>query len=326
MDIVLVYNQYENLEESAQIFNPHGAEQMRETVWAVAMGLKSMGHRVTKIEATNVLLEKIEALKAKPDVIFNLSAGITNKRSQANIVGMLEMLDVPIVGSGLATQVLSLHKKIAKILLQDAGVRTAKSQLFSTGEEEIREDFEFPVIVKPEHEGSSVGITESSKVLQRNNLRKIIQEKIKTYNQMILVEEFLPGREFTVGILGNDVLEVLPIKEYIFEDGGVDFLTIKAKADDVVSFQVPAELSKELEEEIVDMAKRAFLALRCRQFARIDFRLDHKGQPHVIELNTLPGLQKGYSDFPILAEMGGYSYEALLDKLVTLALERRNTG
>ena len=95
-------------------------------------------------------------------------------------------------------------------------------------------------------------------------------------------------------------------------------------ADDVISFQLPAEITDELEEEIVDMAKKTFKALRCQQFARIDFRLDRNGQPNVIEINTLPGLQKDYSDFPIIAEAGGYSYEALLDKLVTLALEPRN--
>lgn len=324
MNIVLVYNEYENLDESVKLLNPHGAEQMRETVWAVSMGLEAKGHQVTKVEATNMLLETIEALEVKPDVIFNLSAGITNKRSQANIVGMLEMLDIPIVGSGLSTHVFGLHKEITKIILRDAGIRTAKSQLFTTGAEEIREDFEFPVIVKPEHEGSSVGVTESSKVLHRENLREIVREKIETYNQVVLVEEFLPGREFTVGVLGNGDLEVLPIKEYIYEEGGVDFLTVKAKADDVISFQLPAEITDELEEEIVDMAKKTFKALRCQQFARIDFRLDRNGQPNVIELNTLPGLQKDYSDFPIIAEAGGYSYEALLDKLVTLALKPRN--
>jgi len=324
MNIVLVYNEYENLDESVKLLNPHGAEQMRETVWAVSMGLKAKGHQVTKVEATNMLLETIEALEVKPDVIFNLSAGITNKRSQANIVGMLEMLDIPIVGSGLSTHVFGLHKEITKIILRDASIRTAKSQLFTTGAEEIREDFEFPVIVKPEHEGSSVGVTESSKVLHRENLREIVREKIETFNQVVLVEEFLPGREFTVGVMGNGNLEVLPIKEYIYEEGGVDFLTVKAKADDVISFQLPAEITDELEEEIVDMAKKTFKALRCQQFARIDFRLDRNGQPNVIELNTLPGLQKDYSDFPIIAEAGGYSYEALLDKLVTLALEPRN--
>lgn len=323
MHIALIYSKYDDLLEEVKELNPHGATQMKDTVYAIAEGLESNGHRVTKIEATNSLLNTLAAIE-KPDVIFNLSAGITNKRSQANIVGMLEMTGIPFVGSGLSTHVLGLHKEITKILLRENGVRTARSQLFVDGDEEIREDLRFPVIVKPEHEGSSVGVTHSSKVDSKEDLRAVVKEKMETYDQVILVEEFLPGREFTVGVMGNIDLEVLPIKEYLFEgEEEFEFLTVDAKADDLIPSKIPADISEELKEEIEDMAKRAFRALRCQDLARIDFRLDSEGKPNVIELNTLPGMQKGYSDFPTTAEAGGYSYEALLDKLVNFALAPR---
>ncbi|MDO5650286.1 MAG: hypothetical protein Q4G11_06750, partial [Gallicola sp.] len=96
-----------------------------------------------------------------------------------------------------------------------------------------------------------------------------------------------------------------------------------AKADDAVPSNIPADISKELKDEIEDMAKRAFRALRCQDLARIDFRLDAEGKPNVIELNTLPGMQRGYSDFPVTAEVGGYEYDELLNKLVNFAIEPR---
>lgn len=323
MHIALIYSRYEDLVEEATKLNPHGAVQMKDTVMAIAEGLEASGHKVTKIEATNALLNTIHDIET-PDVIFNLSAGITNKRSQANIVGMLEMTGIPFVGSGLSTHVLGLHKEITKILLRENGVRTARSQLFTDGEEEIREDFVFPVIVKPEHEGSSVGITDSSKVNSKEELRDVVKEKMEIYNQVILVEEFLPGREFTMGVMGNLELEVLPIKEYLFEeDGEFQYLTVEAKADDLVPSKIPADIPDELKEEMEEMAKKAFRALRCQDLARIDFRLDREGKPNVIELNTLPGMQKGYSDFPTTAEAAGYSYEELLNKLVNFALSPR---
>ena len=323
MHIALIYSRYEDLVEEATKLNPHGAVQMKDTVMAIAEGLEASGHKVTKIEATNALLNTIHDIET-PDVIFNLSAGITNKRSQANIVGMLEMTGIPFVGSGLSTHVLGLHKEITKILLRENGVRTARSQLFTDGEEEIREDFVFPVIVKPEHEGSSVGITDSSKVNSKEELRDVVKEKMEIYNQVILVEEFLPGREFTMGVMGNLELEVLPIKEYLFEeDGEFQYLTVEAKADDLVPSKIPADISDELKKEMEEMAKKAFRALRCQDLARIDFRLDREGKPNVIELNTLPGMQKGYSDFPTTAEAAGYSYEELLNKLVNFALYPR---
>lgn len=323
MHIALIYSRYEDLVEEATKLNPHGAVQMKDTVMAIAEGLEASGHKVTKIEATNALLNTIHDIET-PDVIFNLSAGITNKRSQANIVGMLEMTGIPFVGSGLSTHVLGLHKEITKILLRENGVRTARSQLFTDGEEEIREDFVFPVIVKPEHEGSSVGITDSSKVNSKEELRDVVKEKMEIYNQVILVEEFLPGREFTMGVMGNLELEVLPIKEYLFEeDGEFQYLTVEAKADDLVPSKIPADISDELKKEMEEMAKKAFRALRCQDLARIDFRLDREGRPNVIELNTLPGMQKGYSDFPTTAEAAGYSYEELLNKLVNFALSPR---
>lgn len=322
MHVAVIYSKYENLENAHQV-NPHGADQMRETLHGVTEALEMAGHTVSKVEASISLLENIRALD-HPDVLFNLSVGITNKRHQANFVGMLEMLNIPLVGSGLSTHIMGLHKEVTKIILREARIPTARSQVFQDHAAPIRDDFVYPLIVKPEHEGSSVGVDDSSYVRNADALRATLQNKMQLLGGAMLAEEFLPGREFTIGVLGNADPQVLPIKEYVYDAGSdTTFLTVQAKADDTVRQVCPADVEEPLATELQDLARRAFLALRCRGFARVDIRLDADGCPKVLELNTLPGLQKNYSDFPMVAQAGGINYEELIQRLVALAVEER---
>lgn len=138
---------------------------------------------------------------------------------------------------------------------------------------------------------------------------------------MLLVEEFLPGREFTVGIIGNTDLEVMPIKETKFPKDGAQILTNELKMDATSLSEIPANIPNDLAEEMKEMAEKTYRILRCRDFARIDFRLDKKGQPNVIELNTFPGLEEGFSFFPLIAEAAGYSYNELLNRLIEVTAE-----
>ncbi len=321
MHIVLIYSDYKKLLETSVLVNEHDAEQMENTLKTVSNGLKNLGHKVTHVEATTTMLSEIEQLE-EVDVLFSLTTGVGEKRYQANIIGMLEVLNIPIVGSGLSTHVFALNKEVTKIMLRDAGIRTAKSQLFVNGTEKIRDDFTFPVLVKPEHEGASVGIDDDSYVKDHGMLRDIIISKIEKYNGYILAEEFLPGREFTVGVWGNEELEALPVKEYVYKtNSDINMLTAEVKGEDLVDYTCPADIDEELERELKEMAIASYNTLRCRGFARIDMRLDSSGRPNVLELNTLPGLQIGYSDFPIAAKAAGYSYEEMLEKLIELAVE-----
>ena len=320
MHIALIYSKYEDLDASITEFNPHGPTQMNNTILSIKEVLETNDHQVTSLEADNDLLTNLEKIET-PDLLFNLSTGISDKRSQANIVGMLEMTKIPMVGSGLTSHVLGLHKEITKSLLSAHGIRTAPSQLVSDKNEKIREDFTYPLVVKPEHEGTGIGITDSSKVENPKQLRNIIHEKIDLHNQVLLIEEFLPGREFTIGVLGNSILEIFPIEEIIFIKDGPQMLTGKLKTEDDIDSEIPANISEELKEEIESMVKKTFRILRCQDFARIDIRLDRDGKPNVIELNTFPGLEKGVSYFPILGEAAGYSYNELINRLVEISME-----
>lgn len=320
MHIALIHSEYQNVEESRVNQNPHGSKIMRNTVSAVKEALEVGGHKVSSIIATNNLLTTIEKLRPL-DLLFNISTGILDKRSQANIVGLLEMSNLPMVGSGLATHVLALHKEVTKSLLKAHEIRTAHFQLISDENEKIREDFSYPLIVKPEHEGSGIGVTDNSLVDSPKQLKEVIKEKFALHKQVLLIEEFLPGREFTVGIIGNNTLEVLPIKETKFPKDDSQILTNQLKMDATSLSEIPANIPEKLSKEIKRMAEKTYRILRCQDFARIDFRLDKEGHPHVIELNTFPGLEKGFSFFPLIAEAAGYSYEELLNHLVEVALE-----
>lgn len=320
MHIILVHSKYKYLGAATRSVDPIGPQRMARTVQAVTQALEAHQHKVSPVEANVHLLSQIESL-VEPDLIFNLSTGMTDKKSQANIVGMLEMLQSPILGSGLISHILGLHKEITKSLLTAHGIRTARYQIVTDETDPIREDFIFPVVVKPEHEGSGIGVTASSKVATREQLRTIIKEKVGLHQQELLIEEYLPGREFTIGVMGNKQLEILPIKETIFLDDDLQMLTYDLKLDNSIVNDVPANISPELEAEIKAIVSKTYRLLRCRDFARVDIRLDAEGKPNVIELNTYPGLSPDISFFPMIAAAAGYDYNQLIQRLVEIAME-----
>lgn len=301
--------------------DPHGVIQISNTVKDIKESLIRKGHRVMLIEATANLLNDIEFVEDL-DVIFNACTGIRNKREQANIVAMLELQDVPFVGSGLSTQILGLHKSISKRVWRASNIPTAKFQVFFTGKEKLHENLKYPLIAKPEREGSSLGIDQDSVVYNDNDLYKKVKQIIKTYEQPALVEEYLVGREFTVGIIGNDELEVLPIIEILYEDSNTGIMTVDIKAEDSLGQDLPAKLDEKVLEKIKGDCKKAYTVLDCLDYARIDVRMDKDDNPYLIEINTLPGMQQSYSDFPKMAKAQGYEYEDLIEKLIKLAIER----
>ncbi len=322
LHVGLLYRKVEASNRDIDPLDPHGAIQVDLTVKGIEKALLSKGYKVSLIPASLDLLQRIAEIKDL-DVIFNACTGITNKRQQANVVAMLELQDVPFVGSSLSTHILGLHKQISKRLFRSVNIPTPNFQVFYTGDEEINNSLKYPLIVKPEHEGSSLGISNDSVVFNEDDLRKKVAEVINVFKQPALVEEFVRGREFTVGVLGNDDPEVLPILEILYgnKEG---LMTVDIKAKDSVGQQCPANISEELVDQIKDYAKKAYKALNCHEYARIDVRLDENNVPNFIEINTLPGLQPDYSDFPKMAKVAGYSYEDLIDKMVRLAIERAN--
>jgi D-alanine-D-alanine ligase len=190
-------------------------------------------------------------------------------------------------------------------------------------------------MVKPLHEGSSKGIFERSVVENIVELKTQLEEVIEKYKQPALVESFLSGREFTVGIIGNgEAAEVLPVIELLFDHLPKDSKKIysyeaKWLWDDpnnpVEVFKCPAPLTDALKKEIESIAKRAYLALRCRDWSRVDVRLDAAGKPHIIEINPLPGILPNpdeHSCMPLAARVAGMDFAALINRVLDEALKR----
>jgi D-alanine-D-alanine ligase len=301
--------------------NPHGADQMNATVKAVKSALEFNGHKVTPIPASIHMLSEIKAI-GDIDVIFNASTGINHKREQANVVAMLELLNIPFVGSPLSSQIIGLHKSLAKRVFRNVGVPITEFQVFYTGEEALNKSLKFPLIVKPEHEGSSLGITNESVVFNEDDLYNRVKYTIEEFNQPALVEEFVSGREFTIGVMGTTDPQVLPIIEIIYDRAdGKGIQTVEIKAENQAGQVCPADLSETKTEQLKDYALRAYNALGCSEFARIDVRMDEDENPYFIEINTLPGMQPDYSDFPIAAKAAGYDYNELVEELLQQAIK-----
>jgi len=300
--------------------NPHGSLQVNSTVAAVQEALTARGYKVTLIPATPVLPADLWSEKAQ--LVFNLATGITSKKEQAHVASLLEMSGLPFTGPGALGHLLGLAKPLAKKIFAFHGLPSAAFQEFQNPEEELDPSLSFPLIVKPSQEGSSLGIGKDSVVWSETQLRHAVENLIQTYHQPALVEEFLPGREFTVGILGNDPPIVLPIEEIIFDPALDGFYSYEVKARDAVIPRCPAEIDAALADEIRRIALKAYQVIGARDYARLDIRLDASGRPKILEINTLPGLMPDYSEFPRMAAAAGMSYGDLIEKIVQLAWQR----
>jgi len=324
MKVGLLYSKNEIDKELEHRINPHGAIQMGETVKSIKAALIANGHEVLLIQADIDLPEKLSNM-IDVDIIFNVSTGITKKSQQAHVVAILEMMGIPFVGSGLSAQILGIQKHITKNIFVSEGIPTPKFQVFYNGEEELKNSLIFPLILKPVHEGSSMGITDESIVFDEQSFRNRVKELIKDFKQAAMAEEFIVGREFTIGIIGNDNPEVLPIEEIIFDSrdtSKLGVMTLDIKTRDAIVPKTPAELDENIANKMRMYALRAFKALGCRDFIRLDVRMDENNVPYFLEINTLPGLQPEYSEFPRMSLAAGYKYEELIEKLLSVAHKR----
>ncbi len=207
------------------------------------------------------------------------------------------------------------------------GILTAEFQVMETGRERLSPKLKFPLIVKPNQEGSSKGVSASASVVDDDGaLRNVVRELIERYRQPALIEVYIPGREFTVGLLGDRRPRVLPPMEILFKDKTnqrpvYDF-QIKQEWEKHVSYQCPANLTPAELKAIERVARETFAALDCRDVSRVDLRMTTKGELYVIEVNPLPGLTPGYSDLCLIASAAGIEYRTLIGEILEGGLKR----
>ena len=308
----------------------------------VASTLETLGHEVTRVPVADDIVPVIEALKrASPDLVFNLTESFNGISSlDSNLAALLNLLSLRYTGSSHAGLMMAGDKAIAKKMLKMHGITTPEFATIYRGALDWGGDIGFPLIVKPPQEDASIGITSASIVHDLKELFARIDSIQTEFGQPVLVEQYIEGREYYVGVLGNMEAQALSPIEMDFSElpsgipkiasweakWGADGSGAGPEAEKSVEFAgtksvFPSDLSEELDEKLRTTAVQAFDALRLRDYARIDMRVDDRGEIHVIEVNPNCYLEKS-AEFARAAEKDGITYHALIARIVELASAR----
>lgn len=303
-----------------------------ETIGAVERALSGLG-KVIRLEANADFPERLRA--ERPDIVFNMAEGLRGVNREAHVPAMCEFFGIPYSGSDPFTLSLCLDKARTKECLVYHGIPTAPFQVASSASSHSG-TLRFPVFVKPVHEGSSKGITERNYCRTPSEMREQVAFLLDRYRQPVLIEEFLTGAEFTCAVLGNGGdARVLPIVGMNFEvlpSGALPVYGFEAKwlwdrpEQPLEIFECPARIEEALRRTIEQVVLAAYHALGCRDWSRIDVRLDAAGVPNVVEVNPLPGILPDPADnscFPKAARAAGMSYDELIQTCVRHAADRQ---
>lgn len=295
-----------------------------ETIAAIDGALSALGYTTDRIGSLEALMARL--LRGdRWDLVFNIAECLRGYGREAAVPAVLEQFAIPYVFSDPLALAVSLHKPTAKQVLRDSGIPTPEFRVVRTLADVRKVDLELPLFVKPVAEGSSKGISRDSLVLERSQLVPACRHVLEDTRQPALVETYMSGREFTVGIAGNGTgTECLGVLEIIVNAGASHSYSLDVKsADDyraIVRYAVCKEAGKRRQCERVAVA--AWNALRCRDGGRVDLRADASGKVHVLEVNPLAGLRPQDSDLTILTGLLGIPYEALIARFMSAAHTR----
>ena len=304
----------------------------QDTIDAIMAALRSRGHQV---RAVNVAQPNIYSYfrNNRVDIVFNIAEGNSGKFRESEIPALLDYLNIPYTGSTPFSLALALNKNLTKKILLAENIPTPHFQVFEDELQTVNSDLRFPLIAKPNREGSAKGIDASCVVRDRMQLRAKIRELRLRYAQEVLVEEFIEGKELTVGILEHEGTVILPVLEIDFSTcsgSGEFFYSWRMKEFQgnhalglTPTFHCPARLDKETERKVKEVALRTHHAIGCLDMSRTDIRLSADGTPYVLEVNPLPGLNPQESNFPLMAYAAGMTYEQLIERILVSALQRR---
>ncbi|MEI8232477.1 MAG: D-alanine--D-alanine ligase [bacterium] len=311
-----------------------------KTIEAVGKALSESGHLVSYFPISSGIYEQLKQSKNDIDLLLNLSEGINPSADrEAQIPMVAEILGIPHTGPGPLSSALILNKSRAKEIWKANGVRTAHWQLFQNENDHLDEKLLYPLIVKPNGEGSGIGIKSNSIVSSAQELKQVVSMIIHEYHQNALVEEYLPGREFTIGLIGNgDDITILPIIEINFDafpSGTPRIDSYEAKfiygatglSEMTETEFCPARVTKSLEKELNKLALAAYQTIGCLDFGRVDLRLDNRGRVNVMEINHPPGLMSDPNEssfFTIASRAMGWDFTETINKIVESARVRLN--
>ncbi len=341
MRIGLVYNARPTMyDRNDPALEKHIEGDEWKTTQATGNAVISNGHTVEYFAIDEHIYETLKSAKSRLDLIFNLSEGVSDGADrEAHIPMLCEVLGIPYTGPGPLSAALILNKSRAKEIWRANGVKTADSQLFTTKAAKLKKSLTYPLIVKPSNEGSGIGIKSNAIVNSTSELSKAVTLILNDYHQPALVETYLPGREFTVALVGNGAsvitLPIIEINFAGFPEGAPPIDSYEAKfiygATGMVDMHgtefCPADVTPKLAKTINDLSKQAYLTIGCQDFGRVDIRLDAKGVPYVLEINHPPGIMSDEfeaSFVVIAARKYGWTFEKLVDQILSSAISRLN--
>ncbi len=319
-----------------------GAEfDKEETIEAIRAAIESDGHSAIFIPADVNLPFALRDVV--PDICFNISEGLGGDGREAQAPAIFEMMHIPYTASRVTTNAVTLDKTMTKRIWRDSGLPVVPFQEFVTGHETIDPTLRYPMFVKPAREGTGMGMGSESIVHNAGELRKRVSWVIRQYAQPALVEEYLPGREFTVGVLGRSGAQQYSLKGEIYQRDGFHRLPVlEVKSTDSVTpgvyghsakqlypgeegvpqFLCPAPISANFSRVLQELAIKGHRAVNALDVSRVDFRCDAEGRPYLLEINSLPGLTPGFSDLCVIAKAEGISYRELILEILYLGASR----
>ncbi len=322
MKVAIIYNK-----DFSYVINKFGMQNKEiyneQTVKEIAKALEKGGHNVEIIDGNMNVIESIQNFMPKVlegekmGMVFNMAYGIQGESRYTHIPSLLEMIGIPYVGSNPSGHALALDKVITKIIMQKHDIPTPNFWVFSSHEEDMS-DVEYPVIIKPKMEAVSFGL---KVVYNEKDLREAVKFIIDEFNQQALVEQFIRGREFAIGLIGNNPPEAFPVLEIDLDDNPDAIQSVEDKKTRPRKKICPANLPIELAKEMQDQSMKAFKALQINDFARVDIRLDENGNFYILEINSMASLGPTGS-FPFAAKAAGYNYTELVNKMLHVAATR----
>lgn len=291
----------------------------QETVDAIENSLKQMGHEPEPVGNTFQLIEALAAGK-RWDIVFNIAEGLYGDGRESVVPAILDQYKIPYVFSGPVIMGLSLNKHLAKLVVASAGVPVSPGCLITEFKDIGKCNLNYPLFVKPVSEGTGKGITENSLVRSSEELSKMVKWILTEFHQPALVEEYLPGREFTVGVVGyGEEAVVIGGMEVICANNLPYSVEVKENYQNYCKYK---PLDGDIIGECKDVALGAWKALEAVDAGRVDLKADRNGKICFIEANPLAGLNPVHSDLPILARMYGTEYQTLLEMIMESAIKR----
>lgn len=322
MKVALIYNK-----DISGVINTFGMQNKEfyneKTVKKVAESLEKAGHNVAVLDGNKQIIERLENFMPRVNegeqmgMIFNMAYGIQGESRYTHIPSMLEMLGLPYVGSSPSGHALALDKVLTKIIWKNNDLPTPDFWVFNSHDEEMS-SVKFPVIVKPKMESVSFGL---KVVYNQEDLREAVHFIVTEFGQQALVEQFIRGREFCVGLIGNSPVESFPVLEIDLEGDPDAIQTVDDKKHKPKRKVCPANLSPELADKMQKISIEAFKALNLRDFARVDIRLDEDDNIYLLEINSMASLGESGS-YPTAAKVAGYDFQGLVNKMLDVASVR----